>query len=106
MSDTPHTDCAYKGDLSVGLMPEIVTWEDSLEFSRAMEKNRDAFRAVANELAKCVKCPNCDDIGWYVGPSEKDPMEPAQVNCQFCHTVPNSRYKALMALADLQPGTC
>lgn len=39
-------------------------------------------------LVKTVKCPNCDDVGWYVVPGRDG--EPEQEQCEFCETVPNS----------------
>lgn len=39
-------------------------------------------------LVKTVKCPNCDDVGWYVVPGRDG--EPEQEQCEFCEMVPNS----------------
>lgn len=36
-----------------------------------------------------VHCPDCDDRGWYLTGKNG---EPEQVQCEFCHTTPNSYY--------------
>jgi len=37
-------------------------------------------------LAGGIKCPACDDVGWYVG------YEGEQVQCQFCYECPDSLF--------------
>ena len=36
------------------------------------------------EIAGGIKCPCCDDVGWYVG------YEGEQIQCQFCYECPES----------------
>ena len=38
-------------------------------------------------------CPNCDNVGWYVVSNHSAyPWEAEQVQCEWCHTNPNSKY--------------
>lgn len=34
---TPRTSYAFEGDLSVGVQPEIATWEEAKNFARTLE---------------------------------------------------------------------
>ena len=42
-------------------------------------------------MVPVVNCPNCGDQGWYMV-ADTHTGEPMQEQCQFCDTVPNSRF--------------
>lgn len=62
---------------------------------RGLYKQRDQWREVAVQLSRSKKCPNCDDVGFYV--IENRQGEPEQCQCQWCYTTPQSRFNALAA---------
>ena len=39
-----------------------------------------------------IKCPNCDDVGWYVVNRCFDQPEGEQEQCEFCYTCKDSIY--------------
>lgn len=52
-----------------------------------------------------LKCPNCDDVGWYLGVCDGDAQ---QIQCEFCYTVEDSVFnvrKRLEAKDDDKPMT-
>jgi len=46
------------------------------------------FQAGQQSADDVLKCPHCDDIGWFVDFDHNG--EAAQVQCEFCYTTPNS----------------
>lgn len=36
------------------------------------------------DISKGLKCPACDNVGWYVG------LDGEQEQCEFCYTCPDS----------------
>lgn len=60
---------------------------------------RDQLKACARELAKAKRCPNCEDVGWYL--VEGPHGEPQQEQCKWCDTTPDSRFNALAAFDKL-----
>lgn len=46
-STTPRTDFAFDGDLSVGVLPEILTWEEAKGFARQLESELQEARKQA-----------------------------------------------------------
>ena len=44
------------------------------------------------EASAGLKCPNCDDVGWYSGSYLDGGGEEAeeQIQCEFCYTVADS----------------
>lgn len=55
--------------------------------SALIELIREADR-IEKEGLNCSYCPN---IGWYAD-RDKYTGEPVQVQCEFCHTEPNSKF--------------
>lgn len=38
-------------------------------------------------------CPYCDNVGWYASSNHSSlPWEAEQVQCEWCHTNPNSKF--------------
>lgn len=64
-------------------------------YVKQLEGERDQWREVAVQLSRSNKCPNCDDVGFYV--IENRQGEPEQCQCQWCYTTPQSRFNALAA---------
>ena len=57
-SETPRTDTAMRGDSSVGMLPEIQTWDEAVEFARVLERDlntmtreRDGYRMSYDNAA-------------------------------------------------------
>ena len=56
------------------------------------------LRAKVEELTECngisigLKCPACDDVGWYVA------FNGEQEQCEFCYTCPDSIFNRKAAL--------
>lgn len=47
---TPETDYAFEGDLSVGVNPEITTWQQAKEYARKLERERNMLQAKLTAL--------------------------------------------------------
>ncbi len=65
-------------------------------------ENANGYFSINNELAKFaelikarvlaeikpLKCPNCEDVGWFADYDQHGNIE--QCQCEFCYTTPNS----------------
>lgn len=82
------------------------------EIEREPVKLRDALHIACNSLNSevcpdteieftAIHCPNCPDQGWYATETAK--QEWTQVQCQFCHSNPNSVFN--IKAANEQPAT-
>jgi len=67
----------------------------------------DALQAKVEELEKRerwipvsagLKCPSCDDVGWYVVNQHYNQPEGEQEQCQFCYECPDSVFNRRAAL--------
>ena len=56
---------------------------------------------AAQALREARRCPNCEDVGWYIQP-EYHTGEAEQAQCQWCYETPDSRFNALAALDKLE----
>jgi len=54
MTTTPRTDAAFEGDLSVGIPPEIKTWEEAKKFARQLETELIALQEENEENRKTI----------------------------------------------------
>jgi hypothetical protein len=49
-------------------------------------------------------CPYCDNVGWYARSNCSSlPWEAEQVQCEWCHTNPNSRYNKNQKMKEFCP---
>lgn len=71
--------------------------EQEKEIEQLCEE-RDELRKAADALAQSEDCPNCANNGWYMNGSTDDSH---QVQCQWCETVSNSRFNALILYSQL-----
>lgn len=55
MSDTPRTDRAFEGDLSVGVLPEVKTFGDAKDFARHLERELNEVVEARNHNLACVE---------------------------------------------------
>jgi len=63
----------------------------SLTFAHfTMYEAADEIERMTSELdtSAGLKCPNCDDVGWYPNQISDDDWE--QVQCEFCYTIKDS----------------
>jgi len=45
---------------------------------------------MTNEEQEILDCPKCDNRGWFIVTGRDG--EPEQVQCEWCDTIPNSRF--------------
>jgi hypothetical protein len=60
----------------------------------AAERDNAALRADAEKVKNAERCPNCPDQGWYAV-RDRYTGDPAQEQCEWCETMPNSLFNAL-----------
>ena len=53
-----------------------------------LEKFAELIKARVLADMEAVKCPNCEDVGWFADYDQHGNIE--QCQCQFCYTTPNS----------------
>lgn len=71
------------------------------EIIRLAEKALSAPRVPDGwMLLQAAKCPDCDDVGWYMFAGHAG--EPEQCQCVFCYAVPNSRFNLNNILASIK----
>jgi len=57
----------------------------------------EQLKTVCDELVSSKKCPNCDDVGWFMELRRTTfgEPEPEQRQCEFCYLDPKSRFNTL-----------
>jgi hypothetical protein len=56
-----------------------------------MTQDRHSSRSLPERLDAAQRCPNCNDVGWYVV-TNRSTGEAEQEQCEFCYTVPDSLF--------------
>ena len=49
---TPRCDCAFDGDISVGVLPQLETWEDAKKFARTLERELVHWQTLYEDIGK------------------------------------------------------
>lgn len=103
---------SVQGGKIAGTDDSVTYEEDFSDKACTLIKQLERQLIWAEEVMAAVetseKCPNCDDVGWFVEWRLRSPgaePEPEQCQCEFCETNPKSRFKALTALNEYKQGT-
>jgi len=68
------------------------------EKEELQELLRSENERLTKAITDCSDCPNCPNVGYY---ADGDPNDPEQVQCEWCETVPYSKFNIARREAEI-----
>ena len=87
-----------------GFSREQQVRSDLLDLLEDSVKLKDRIKVLEDDLSVSggLKCPNCNDVGWFTESymDHRGDECPEQIQCEFCYTVKDSIFNRATAAAE------